>query len=292
MQKILFIVNPVSGGKDKKKMVQTVLEHLDSRKFTAEVAWTEHPGHATGLARGADAAIVVAVGGDGTVSEVGQGLAGTGKALGIIPCGSGDGLALHLGIPRNPVKATEILNTGENSPMDFARVNGQPFLCTTGVGFDAAVAWNFAQAGHRGLWTYIRESWKAWWSFRPERYDLDIDGTRWSGPAFLVTVGNCNQWGNQARITPESSVNDGLLDVTVVEPFRLWEIIGLAWRLMTGNAYRCRRVTMLRGHAVRIVREKEGPAHVDGDPCTFGKEISIVLEKAALRVVHPHGKSI
>ena len=99
----------------------------------------------------ADADIVVAVGGDGTVSEVGQGLTGTGKALGIIPCGSGDGLALHLGIPRDPVKAVQILNTGDISPMDMARVNDRPFFCTTGVGFDAVVAWNFAQAGHRGL---------------------------------------------------------------------------------------------------------------------------------------------
>lgn len=292
MQKICLIVNPISGGKDKKQLVQTILEHLDHQKYTAEVAWTQRAGHGTELARSADADIVVAVGGDGTVSEVGQGLTGTGKALGIIPCGSGDGLALHLGIPRDPVKAVQILNTGDISPMDMARVNDRPFFCTTGVGFDAVVAWNFAQAGHRGLWTYIREAWKAWWSFQPEHYDLDIDGTHWSGRAFLITVGNCNQWGNQARITPEASVNDGLLDVSIVSPFRLWEIGGLVWRLMTGNAYRCRRVTMLRGRTVTIRREKEGPAHFDGDPCRFGKEISIVLEKAALRVVHPHGKSI
>ena len=212
MQKICLIVNPISGGKDKKQLVQTILEHLDHQKYTAEVAWTQHAGHGTVLARSADADIVVAVGGDGTVSEVGQGLAGTGKALGIIPCGSGDGLALHLGIPRDPVKAVQILNTGDISPMDMARVNDRPFFCTTGVGFDAVVAWSFAQAGHRGLWTYIREAWKAWWSFQPEHYDLDIDGTRWSGRAFLITVGNCNQWGNQARITPEASVNDGLLE--------------------------------------------------------------------------------
>ena len=104
-------------------------------------------------------------------------------------CGSGDGLALHLGIPRDPVKAVQILNTGDISPMDMARVNDRPFFCTTGVGFDAVVAWSFAQAGHRGLWTYIREAWKAWWSFQPEHYDLDIDGTHWSGRAFLITVG-------------------------------------------------------------------------------------------------------
>ena len=128
MQKICLIVNPISGGKDKKQLVQTILEHLDHQKFTAEVAWTQHAGHGTELARSADADIVVAVGGDGTVSEVGQGLTGTGKALGIIPCGSGDGLALHLGIPRDPVKAVQILNTGDISPMDMARVNDRPFV--------------------------------------------------------------------------------------------------------------------------------------------------------------------
>ena len=137
MKRITFIVNPVSGGKDKKKVLAAIDRYLDRSACSYEVRETGKAGDATAWARSCEADIVVAVGGDGTVSEVATGLLGTGKALGIIPCGSGDGLALHLGISRNPAKAVRALNAGRIARIDAARLDGRPFFCTAGVGLDA-----------------------------------------------------------------------------------------------------------------------------------------------------------
>ena len=292
MQKILFIANPLSGGKDKKSILKDIDAAIDRHRFDPSFVYTERPGHASLLARDADADIVVAVGGDGTVSEVAQGLVGTDKVLGIIPCGSGDGLAFHLGFSRNPLKALRTIQDGTSETMDFGKVDGRPFFCTSGVGLDAEVAWEFASAGKRGLWTYISLAWKIWQHFKPETYRIDVDGRTLSVPAVFVTVGNANQWGNQARITSLASVRDGLLDVTVVAPFHTWEIPVLATKLLDGRAHTSRRVTMLRGKQVTVVREKEGPAHYDGDPCMKGREIHYEIIPAALHVRVPAGRKI
>ena len=239
MKKILFIANPLSGGKDKKTILKDIDAAIDRQRFAPSFVYTERPGHATLLAREADADIVVAVGGDGTVSEVAQGLVGTDKVLGIIPCGSGDGLAFHLGLSRNPLKALRTIQDGITETMDYGKVDGRPFFCTSGVGLDAEVAWEFASAGKRGLWTYISLAWKIWQHFKPETYTIDVDGRTLSVPAVFVTVGNANQWGNQARITSLASVRDGLLDVTVVAPFHTCEIPVLATKLLDGRAHSC-----------------------------------------------------
>ena len=271
MKRITFIVNPVSGGKDKRKVLAAIDRYLDRSAFSYEVRETGKAGDATAWARSCDADIVVAVGGDGTVSEVATGLLGTGKALGIIPCGSGDGLALHLGISRNPAKAVRALNAGRIARIDAARLDGRPFFCTAGVGLDADVAWDFARSPKRGLGTYISTAWGLWkHGDRAHRYRVTTDAGTWSGPAVIITVGNANQWGNEARIVPKASLRDGLLDVTVVEPFSTWEIPFLAAQLMTGKADASRRVRSFRSARVQISRDHPGPAHCDGDPRRFG----------------------
>jgi diacylglycerol kinase family enzyme len=140
VKRITFIVNPVSGGKDKKDVLAAIGRYLDLSAFSYEVLQTGQAGDATRWARESEADIVVAVGGDGTVSEVAKGLLGTDKALGIIPCGSGDGLALHLGISRSPAKAVRTLNEACITRIDAARMDGRPFFCTAGVGLDANVS--------------------------------------------------------------------------------------------------------------------------------------------------------
>ena len=162
MERILFIINPISGGKDKSNIINLIDKTIDRKHFNYEIALTRYAGHGTELARKTDADIVVAVGGDGTVSEVAQGLVGTNKALGIIPCGSGDGLALHMGISRFPRKAIRQLNNSVTSWMDYGIVENHPFFCTAGVGMDADVAWEFAHSNSRGLKTYVGKTFKVW----------------------------------------------------------------------------------------------------------------------------------
>ena len=291
MKRVTFIVNPVSGGKDKKKVLAAIDRFMDRSQFTYEVLTTGKPGDATAWARESEADIVVAVGGDGTVSEVARGLVGTGKALGIIPCGSGDGLALHLGISRNPVKAVKVLNAACITCIDTARLGERPFFCTAGVGLDADVAFAFARSPKRGLGTYISTAWNLWMhGDRANQYLVETDTETWSGQAVIITVGNANQWGNEARIVPKASLRDGLLDVTVVEPFATWEIPVLAARLMTGKADTSRHVRSFRSTHVHIRRDHPGPAHWDGDPFEAGVDLQMEMKPGTLRVVVPRSR--
>ena len=289
MRKLLFIANPLSGGINKKELLQQVEKTL---RHPYEVVFSERPGHATELARKTDADIVVAVGGDGTVNEVANGLIGTEKVLAIVPCGSGDGLALHLGISRDPEKAVETLNGGIITDMDCGLMDEKPFFSVAGVGLDADVAWQFAASSHRGLLTYIRLAWRLWIHYRPQQYTINIDGQVIAGPAVFVTVGNSNQWVNQARIADLASVQDGLLDLVIVRPFPTWMVPNLVWKLMRGEAHTSRYVENYTGKHILIDRMAPGPAHFDGDPIRKGTHLEIKVVPHALRVLIPRDRDV
>ena len=289
MRKLLFIANPLSGGIDKKKLLGQVERTI---RHPYEVAFTERPGHATELARKSDADIVVAVGGDGTVNEVASGLIGTHKVLAIVPCGSGDGLALHLGISRNPRRAVKTLNDGIITDMDCGLLDGKPFFCTAGVGLDADVAGKFESTTRRGVRTYISLAWKLWQHFHPETYTIDTDGEQIVTQAVIVTVANANQWGNQARIADQASVQDGLLNVVIVKPFSTWEIPILAAKLMLGRAHTSKRVETHTGKHITIARPTPGAAHFDGDPIRKGTRMEMEVVPNAIRVLVPRYKDI
>lgn len=291
MRRVSFIVNPISGGKDKSGILAAIGKYMDLSRCRYDVRQTFRAGEAEELARSSRADIVVAVGGDGTVSEVARGLIGTGKAMGIIPCGSGDGLALHLGISREPAKAVKIINDACIQAIDVAHVDGVPFLVTAGVGLDAQVSWNFASSKKRGLATYIQTALESWIREKPCEYTVECGDAVWNGKAVFVTVGNANQWGNEAKITPGASLTDGLLDVTIVSPFDALEIPDLATRLMTiGLADDRRKVHTFRGTSVHIHRASPGPAHKDGDPFQAGSDLYMDVQAAALNVVVPRSR--
>lgn len=281
MGRILLIVNPVAGGKDKQNIVRLAGEILGK----PDVVYTTHAGHATALAGKTDAEVVVAVGGDGTVSEVARGLAGSSKALGIVPCGSGDGLALHLGLSRNPRRALETIRRCEIEPMDYGEVNGQPFFTTTGVGFDARVGYDFAKAGTRGLLTYVKVAVRDWFSYKEDEYDVTVDGQHWHGRALMMTVGNANQWGNNAKICGPASVRDGKFFVTIVKPVGTLRLLSLIPTLITGHVDKCGSAVCLEGGAVDIKRSCEAPMHIDGEPIVAGKEIAARIHPAGLNVI-------
>lgn len=278
---MLFIVNPISGKGQKKR----IIAHLQKEGY--KIVCTEYAGHAEKLARESKEKVVVAVGGDGTVNEVARGLVGTGKTLGIIPCGSGDGLARHLGISHSCKKALKTITSGKTSPLDAGKIDGRFFFSVCGVGFDAVVSERFAKCGKRGLSSYIREGLKTWKIYVPEIYDIIIDGERFEHQAMFITVGNSNQWGNGAKITPLADSSDGILDITIVDGFKAIEIPWLAGRLMTGSAHKSRRVHTYRGKHIVIRRHDEGPAHADGDWFEAGKDIEIKVIPHALNVLVP-----
>ena len=286
---LIFIVNPLSGGKDK-HLLAAMIRNLCP---DARLVYTERPGHGEQLARSCPEKTVVAVGGDGTVSEIARGIIGTDKVLGIIPRGSGDGLALHLGLSRIPLVALEELLHGDVEEMDYALINGRPFFCTAGMGLDAEVAWKFASGGKkRGLKRYISLAWKLWGKYTPDDYSITVDGEEHNLKAVIVTVGNANQWGNEARITSLASVQDGLLDIVAVKPFKSLDIPLLAAKLMDGRAHTSKKVVCFRGSDILIRRPGEGPAHYDGDPLWLGPEIHFQAVPSGLRVLVPKGRKI
>ena len=278
---ILFIVNPISGQGSKTWIVSWL-----SRK-NCRVVYTEYAGHAEKLAREADEDIVVAVGGDGTVNEVARGLLGTGKTLGIIPRGSGDGLALHLGLSHDIIRNLRTIEAGKTRLLDAATINGRYFFSVCGVGLDAIVSERFAKSGRRGLASYIEQAIHSWKGHKAERYEIEVDGEKLVHNAVMVTVGNSDQWGHGARVTPLADSSDGILDITVVEDFKDVEIPMLAYRLMTGTVNMAPNIHCYKGKRIRIIREEAGPAHADGDWFEADRALDIEIQEHALKVIVP-----
>ena len=220
-----------------------------------------------------------------------RGLTDTDKCLGIIPCGSGDGLALHLGISRAPARAVDTLNKACQARIDVGRMNGQPFFCTVGFGLDARVSMEFARSTTRGLPKYVTLAWEEWKQHSLSEYRISSEkGVLWEGKAVFVTVANANQWGNQARIAPMASLQDGLLDVVVVNPFSTLEIPDLAARLMMGQAPTSKHFLHFTGNRFHITRSGAGAVHYDGDPFEAGTEFDLDVQPGSLNVLVPRSK--
>ncbi|MBR1468823.1 MAG: diacylglycerol kinase family lipid kinase, partial [Prevotella sp.] len=216
MKKVVFIMNPISGTASKANIPNLIEKTLDKGKFDYELRLTERAGHAAEIAAeakegGAD--IVVAIGGDGTVNEVARVLVDSETALGIIPCGSGNGLARHLMLPMNAKKSIEIINRAEIHDLDYGIINGHPFFCTCGMGFDAFVSQKFAEAGRRGPITYVENVLREGLKYKPETYEIQDETGTTRAKAFLISCANASQYGNNAYIAPQASMSDGLLDV-------------------------------------------------------------------------------
>ena len=285
--KVLFIINPHSGRKRRKDIEVLAHQRMNPSLFDLEFRYTEYAGHAVEIARESDADVVVAVGGDGTVNEVARGLLGSGKVMGIIPMGSGNGLALHFGISRNPARALDVISRMKVAEMDCGTIDGRLFCCTCGVGLDAEVSARFASSSSRGLGTYILDALKVWNGYKPSHYILTIDGRKLDTDAVLITVGNACQWGNNAYICPGAETDDGLLDITLIKPFNSLAIPVLARFLMTGMLKKSVLVRSYRGREIRIVRDSKGWAHYDGDCVELGDDINIGIKPSTLKVIVP-----
>jgi len=278
---MLFIINPISGNGRK----AGIADKLIKRGY--KVAYTEYAGHAEKIARETDANIVVAVGGDGTVNEVARGLLGTDKTLGIIPCGSGDGLALHLGLNHDLNKNLKIIESGKTHLMDAATINGRYFFSVCGVGLDAIISERFAKSGKRGLANYIEQSIRSWKDYKAQDYTIEIDGEKMDFKAVMITIGNSDQWGNGAKVTPLADSCDGILDITVVEEFKNIEIPMLAYRLMSGTVNLAHNIHCYKGKNITITREDAGTAHADGDWFDADRVLEIKIIEHAIKVLVP-----
>ncbi len=288
-KKIAFIINPISGTGHKDVIPQMIPRHVDADKFTTEVLFTEYAGHATKLAaqRVADYYdVVVAVGGDGTVNEVASALTESKTALAIVPCGSGNGLARHLMLPMNIGGALDIINMCQIHSLDYGMINSHPFFCTCGMGFDAFISQKFAEAGKRGPLTYIENILKEGLKYQPETYELTLDGNE-AEPykAFLLSVANASQYGNDAYIAPQASMSDGWLDVVIMEPFDILEAPEVCIALMNKIINNSTKIKSFKARDIVVRRKAPGIIHFDGDPVEESDQLHISLRQKGIKVV-------
>jgi diacylglycerol kinase (ATP) len=285
---ILFIINPISGGKDKNGFINLVNHYLDKEYFETQFIFSESVGHAYTLCAEAiskSTDIVVAVGGDGTMNEVASAIAGTDKQMGIIPWGSGNGLARSLHIPMDQKNAVLRLNQLNEQRIDSAVFNDKKFFNIAGIGFDAHISARFAKDRTRGFKGYVKTTLQEIASYKSQVYKIEIDGSIYEREAFMVCIANSSQFGNNAHISPKASVCDGLLDVCIIKSFPLYLFPILGYRLFNKTADRSQYVDIKKGKYIRIHREKSGPVHLDGEPYDMGKEIQIEVKPLSLRVL-------
>lgn len=285
--RVLVIINPISGTFSKQRLAPLLVRRLNAQGYEVEVAWTSGRGNAKELTARAvkeEIRAVVVVGGDGTINECASQLCDTPVAMGIIPTGSGNGLARHLNIPTNIQRAIRIIEEGHITYCDYGSINGKPFFCTSGLGFDAAVSAEFDKSKKRGLINYLRSAVKEYRKYSPQEYILAIDDKVLTERALIVAICNASQYGNNAYIAPKASITDGLLDITVVHQGNLLANALAGVDLMAGYIYRNMLVDTFRTSQATITMPEDTLVHMDGEPVMCAKEMTVRC--------HPHGLKI
>jgi len=287
LPKTCFILNPTAGPSRRHDMPALIAQHFGALEADYEIRLTEYAGHAVVLAQAAAAEgfwVVAAVGGDGTVNEVGRGLLGSSTALGIVPQGSGNGLARHLKVPLALPAALRRLAAPAFSRMDVGVMNGHPFFCTAGLGFDAHVSQHFAQAGSRGLSTYLRVTLREYRRYRPVAVQADLNGQMLETDCYVLAFANASQYGNNAYIAPLADLRDGLLDVCLIDALPVVRAMKVSLGMALGNLPQSNAAEYFRVPRGRVVAAAPLGFHVDGDYLGHATEFVVELLPMALNV--------
>lgn len=292
-EKILFIVNPISGHHDKSNFPSIVEKLIDKDKYDYTITLTEYGGHAVELTKQAienQYDIIVAVGGDGTINEVATTMIGASQTFAIVPYGSGNGLARHLHLPLKPDKViTEVINKGVKSKIDTAAMNGVPYISIAGVGFDAIIADFFAQDPHRGIKTYVKLVTKEYLHFQPKKYHLILDGKEEIDcEPFFISFANSNQFGSNAVVSPTASLNDGLLDICIFKKPNMLQVPYVATRLLTKKIDRTHFVDIHKAQKIQVIRENDEIANIDGEAVMMPKDITVEINPLSLNILLPN----
>lgn len=287
-ERMLFVINPISGGKRKAKFVDQAERYLDKSRFDPVYRYTNGPDQASDLTRSGISEgfrYIIAVGGDGTINEVARHLLNSPITLGVIPYGSGNGFARSLNIPLNIKGAVELLNSMRIRQVDTGTINGLPFFNMAGLGFDASVSARFSTSDHRGVLGYMSTVVSVMMSYRPRRCRIESTENSIKRKVFMLSIANSPQFGNGAYIAPNASMCDGLLDICIVKPFPIWTFPFMVLHLFRKTADKSKFVEILKVKDVTIYVDSDEIVHLDGDPQNLGEVLRISILANSLKVI-------
>ena len=287
---ILFIVNPLSGKGIAKNLPGKISGSFHNSRYTPVVVITNNPGEATAIAQdyiNKDFTKIFAVGGDGTANEVAQALVNTDATMGIIPIGSGNGLARHLRIPMDIAKAARLVFRQKIALIDYGVANDNPFFCTAGLGFDAQVGARYSELTKRGFYNYARATVKEYLNYEPRIFKIHNGNYSMEKEAFLITVANASQFGNNAYIAPDADITDGLLDVTVISPFPRFMCPSICIKLFSKKLGNSKYVEMFRIKELEIQQRDSMFIHLDGEPKLLNEPVRFKVKPLGLKVYVP-----
>jgi len=288
--KIKFIVNPISGKGKQKDIENTILENLDAKKYEYSIQFTEKQGHAKELCKQAITdgyEGIIAVGGDGTVNEISSECIGKNTVLGIIPGGSGNGFAYHIGMKKNIKEAILQLNNATIKIVDSCTANSIPFVNVSGIGFDAHIANLFQNLEKRGFWNYLKLIFKEI-NYKAKEYTLNHDGKSRKVKAILISFANATQYGNNFRISPRSEVDDGLIDFVIVQDMPKRMIPQFLIKIANGKIENSKFVEIIQAKEMEILSD-EKIIHLDGEPKTINKSVLVKNNPKTLKILIPNG---
>lgn len=295
---IFYIINPISGTRTKKDLQ----EFIEKKTAAQDIPFQIFPSVASGdysfllpLIKENKVTDVVIAGGDGTVSQVVSSLMDCPVNFGIIPCGSGNGLAYAAKIPKQPAKALEVIFNGTPSLVDGFYMNNQFACMLCGLGFDAKVAHDFAQQPKRGLGTYVKQVVKNFFSATTYSFDIKLAGNSFSTNAYFISIANSNQFGNNFTIAPKASLDDGLLDIVIVTNQSKLSVLVQTIKQVSGNVKlqaealieKKKGVIYFQTDKLYIRNLSQAPLHMDGDPAETPEELTIEVKKRCFRLIHP-----
>ena len=285
--KIRFIINPISGTGKQKGIKDYIAKYLDNY----EIFYTKKAGDASQLSKEAvvdNIDAVIAVGGDGTINECLTGLVDTNTALGVIPCGSGNGFAYHIGMKRKIEQAIIQLKDTKIETIDSCTANGAPFVNVSGIGFDAHIANLFTALKVRGLINYLRIILKEL-SYKPQEYTIKYKDIERKVTAYMISCFNASQYGNNAIIAPMADIQDGLIDFVIVKDFPKWKIPLCLLKVVTGKAHLSKYVEIIKCQHMQI-SARNTLIHLDGEPYKASNPVTINVLPKSLKILMPNGE--
>ncbi|WP_321294865.1 diacylglycerol kinase family protein [Marinifilum fragile] len=283
----LAIINPISGNGKQKHIESLLKKHTDKSRFQLTIKMTQYAGHASELANkaieeGFD--LVIAIGGDGTINEIASALTFSDVAMGIVPCGSGNGLARHLGIPMNAKKAIQHLNQAKINSMDTACINEHRFVNVAGIGFDALIAHQFAKMNSRGFTSYIKAVLSSFRTFECQKFKLTDNNNFFTEEGMMLSFCNSSQFGNNAYIAPSAKIDDGKLNLCLLKKPKWYQIPSLTLKTFTRKIENSSLFKEFKIDEAEVVQTSQ-LGHVDGEPIVIGEKIKLKVDSKSLKIL-------